>query len=160
MAPTTQHVFVAPLDTLDDALPFVHIVASDADTAMTTFLTTYAPSDPVLLNEVYHPTINLSFAEHCSIQTDADDDLFASGRLQLSAELYAERVQEFFGAHHDYADRYLTYYFNADSRDTPRRASHQPCSPLSGGTPDMARFEQPRSRKRNAGSVSTSRRHH
>ena len=116
----TQHFLVELVDTLDDEPPFAHIVAPDADTAITTFLMTYAPTDPVFLDYVYRPTINLSFAEHFSIRTDADDELFAQGRLHISDDLYAERVQQFFGAHHDYADLYLTYYFNADSSDSPR----------------------------------------
>lgn len=115
-----QHFLVELIDTLDDVPTFTRIIAPDAATAITTFLTTVAPTHQVFLGYVSSTTINLSFAEQFWIQTDADDDLFEQGRLQVSDELFAERAQRFFGAHHDYADLYLTYYFNANSSDTPR----------------------------------------
>lgn len=116
----SQHFLVELTDTPDDEPSFAHIVAPDAKTAITMFLTIHAPNDAVFLKYVYRPTITLSFAEQFWIRTNDDDDLFDQGRLQLSDEVFAERVQQFFGAHVDYADLYLTYYFNAVSRDTPQ----------------------------------------
>lgn len=115
-----QHFLVELTDVLDDDSVFARVVAPDATTAITTFLHTFAPTDPAFLSYVYSTTINLSFAERFWIQTDDEDDLFEQGLLQQSDEVIIERVQQFFGAHHDYADLYLTYYFNADSGEVPR----------------------------------------
>lgn len=115
-----QHFLVELTDTLDDEPLFARIIAPDADTAITMFLTTCAPANQPFLTYVSRPTITHSFAEFFCIQTDADDDLFEQGRLAVSDEVFAERVQHFFGPHHDYADLYLTYYFNANSSDTPQ----------------------------------------
>lgn len=115
-----QHFLVELADALDDMPSFARIDAPDADTAITTFLTTFAPTNQTFLDYVYRPAITFSFAEALCIQTDDDDDRFEQGRLHVSDELFAERTQHFFGAHHDYADLYLTYYFSAHSGNTPR----------------------------------------
>lgn len=114
-----QHFLVELIDALDDAPTVARIAAPDAATAITSFLRTFAPTDDAFLDYVAATSINLSFAEHFWIQSDADDALFEQGRLQLSDELFAERVQQFFGPHQDYADLYLTYYFNADAAASP-----------------------------------------
>lgn len=116
----SHHFLVELTDTLDDEPSFAHIIAPDAETAITTFLTIHAPNDAVFRDYVYRPTINLSFAEAFWIRDDHDNDLFDRGQLQLSDDVFAERVQQFFGAHHDYADLYLTYYFNAEGSDSLR----------------------------------------
>lgn len=116
----SQHFLVELIDTLDDAPTFARIVAPDADTAITSFLTTFAPTHQLFLDYVASTTVTLSFAESFWIQTDAEDDLFAQGQLPLNDGVFAARVQQFFGEHRDYADLYLTYYFNAESIDSPR----------------------------------------
>jgi len=116
----SQHFLVELTDTLDDEPSFAHIIAPDAETAITTFLTAHAPTDAVFRDYVYRPALNLSFAEHFWIRTDDDDARFDQGQLQLSDDVFAERVQQFFGTHHDYADLYLTYYFNAEGSDSLR----------------------------------------
>lgn len=114
-----QHFLVELTDTLDTPPPFARIPAPDADTAITAFLTIFAPTDQAFLAYVASTAINLSFAEHFWIRTDADERLFEQGRLQLSDADFAERVQQFFGPHQDYAELYLSYYFSAEGGDPP-----------------------------------------
>lgn len=116
----SQHFLVELADSLDDEPVFACITAPDADTAITTFLTTFAPTDQVFLDYVYSVAVTFSFAGVFWIRTDEDDALFEQGQLEVSDALFAERVQHFFGAHQAYADLYLSYYFNAAPSDTTR----------------------------------------
>jgi hypothetical protein len=110
----SQPFLVELTDALDDDPPFARILAPDAATAIGLFLTAIAPADDAFLQYVYATSITLSFAEYFWIPTDADDALYMQGALPLSLDVFAERVERFFGAHRDYADLYLSYYLSAE----------------------------------------------
>lgn len=100
----------------NDHRTFASVTATDERSALETFLRTYAPTDRAFLDYLYRTSINLSFAEYFWIETDQDMKQFEQGTLDVSDELFAERVNHFFGAHRDYADLYLTYYLNDAER--------------------------------------------
>lgn len=115
----SQQFLVEITERPGDSRAFASVMAEDATAASLVFLRTYAPTDAPFLAYVYRTSINLSFAEYFWIRTDAEADLFEEGLLRLSDDEFAERVRHFFGAHSDYAERYLEHYFNATSDEIP-----------------------------------------
>lgn len=104
----------------DDSQARARITAANKTAALLTFLTRYAPADEVFVAYAHRTSINLSFAEHFWIQTDHEADLYDEGLLQLSDTELVARVHRFFGARQDFADVYLTHYFNDDDGAPPQ----------------------------------------
>lgn len=98
---------------------FASVTATNERSALEIFLRTYASTDTAFLAYLYRTSINLSFAEYFWIETDEDMEQFEQGTLEVSDELFAARVNRFFGARRDYADLYLTYYLNATDDTAP-----------------------------------------
>lgn len=113
-----QQFLVEVAEDVNDRRTFASITATDERSALEIFLRTYAPTDAAFLDFLYRTSANLSFAEHFWIESDDDMEQFEQGTLDVSDELFAERVNRFFGPHRDYADLYLTYYLNDAERPT------------------------------------------
>lgn len=106
----------------DDERAQARITAPNRTAAMLAFLASYAPDDEVFVTYAHCTSINLSFAEHFWIQTDHESDLYDQGLLQLSDTELTTRVQTFFGPRQDFADVYLTHYFNDEDGAPPQRS--------------------------------------
>ena len=96
---------------------FKRIEASSENEAIDTFIQAFAIADDLFVEYVYSRSVNLSFAEHFWMQTEGEATLFEkTGRIGIDDEEFKKRVRAFFGRHHDYAERYMAYYFDAEDR--------------------------------------------
>ena len=91
------------------------IEAASANEAIDKFIQAFAITDDLFVEDVYSRSVNMSFAEHFWLQTEDEETLFEkTGRIVIDDEAFKKRVRAFFGRHHDYAERYLAYYFDAE----------------------------------------------
>ena len=73
--------------------------------------------DKGFLEYVCERAFNMSFAEYFWLQGGAEVDLFKrTGKVKIDKEEFGRRVRRFFGKHQDFANLYLDFYWNDNSK--------------------------------------------
>jgi hypothetical protein len=95
---------------------FKIVNASSERDAIDKFIKAFAVKDHGFLGDVYDKSVNASFAERFWMQTEDEEILFhETAQIMIDDEEFKKRVRAFFSRHHDYAERYIDYFFsNAD----------------------------------------------